>query len=167
MQTQFTERDIARFWRSVDKTTSPHGCWLWTGSKNQLGYGRFFAQGKLHSAHRVAWVLIRGPIPEGALACHDCPGGDNPSCVNAEAHLFLGTDRENAVDMVQKGRNFVARGDAHPKAKLTPETVQLIRTQWDARTTPKNDIARALAQELGVSVSLVWQVGNRKVWRHI
>jgi len=78
------------------------GCWEWTGSRNEKGYGRFNAGG--HSpigAHRYAWQLAYGPVPPGRMVLHEC---DNPPCVNA-AHLFLGTAADNMTDMVAKGRS--------------------------------------------------------------
>ena len=52
------------------------------------------------SPHRLVYELMRGPIPEGMLACHSC---DVPSCCNPD-HIFLGTEQDNAVDAVRKGR---------------------------------------------------------------
>jgi hypothetical protein len=54
-------------------------------------------------APRVSWKLHYGPIPDGKDVCHNCPTGDNPSCVNPK-HLWLGTDSENIKDMYAKGR---------------------------------------------------------------
>jgi len=91
-----------RFWTKVDKT-HPSGCWVWTGSLVR-GYGQIagMVNGKRRPvpAHRVAWELTNGPIPDGLHACHKC---DNPPCCNP-AHLFLGTPQENLDDARQKGR---------------------------------------------------------------
>lgn len=96
---------IARFWSKVDKNgpTMPHmdtPCWVWSPGKNQDGYGLFYANGITLRAHRYAYILKNGSIPEGMLACHKC---DNPPCVNPD-HLFLGTEKDNAIDAVKKGR---------------------------------------------------------------
>jgi hypothetical protein len=53
------------------------------------------------TAHRIAYQEAVGPIPKGKSVLHTC---DNPSCVN-QVHLFLGTQKENIADMVQKGRD--------------------------------------------------------------
>jgi len=52
-----------RFWKKVDKTTNPDGCWEWTGSKNIWGYGKITINGKDAGTHRVAWELTKGKIP--------------------------------------------------------------------------------------------------------
>ena len=91
-----------RFWSRVDKASSSNGCWLWTG---YIGYyGRFNYDGTTMDAHRMAWIIVYGTVPDGLCVLHDCPGGDNPACVNP-AHLWLGTLADNSRDMVAKGRN--------------------------------------------------------------
>jgi hypothetical protein len=80
-------------------------CWLWTKGVDKDGYGQCHAakvakDNKVTRAHQLAWVMMNGSIPEGMLVCHTC---DNPTCVNPK-HLFLGTNRDNVHDMINKGR---------------------------------------------------------------
>lgn len=84
-----------RFWRKVVKTET---CWVWRGALDDLGYGRF-SVGRTGSspfrrqvrAHRYAWELDRGPIPEGLVIDHLC---GRRSCVNPD-HLEPVTIEEN------------------------------------------------------------------------
>ena len=92
-----------RFWKHVQKTDS---CWLWTGATDEARYGKIRSASSTHElvgAHRVSWELAYGPIPDDLWVLHNCPGGDNPSCVNPD-HLFLGTNSDNMLDAAKKGR---------------------------------------------------------------
>ena len=75
-------------------------CHEWVGSLDPDGYGNCLMLGQ-RRAHRVSFVLHKGPIPKGALICHTC---DNPKCVNP-SHLFLGNHLTNNQDRDRKGRN--------------------------------------------------------------
>lgn len=94
----------ARFWAKVIKSDS--GCWEWTGTRNENGYGlggmKFSGGGREALAHRTAWTLVHGPIPENSCVLHAC---DNPLCVNP-SHLSLGSQRDNMLDMRAKGRGW-------------------------------------------------------------
>ena len=93
-----------RFWSKVIKT---EGCWKWTGSKVQFGYGKILSKRGLEPAHRVSWRIHYGEIDGKLNVLHKC---DNPECNNPE-HLFLGTIMDNVRDMINKGRN--SRGREH------------------------------------------------------
>lgn len=81
-----------RFWGYVDK--QPNGCWLWTSAVSPR-YGVFWVGGAKRSAyaHRYAYELLVGPIPEGAQIDHRC---ENRLCVNPE-HLEPVTPQTNTV----------------------------------------------------------------------
>ena len=97
-----TDAEVDRFWAKVEKAED---CWTWLGYKRG-GYGRFAPRHRLDlAAHRVAYELLVGPIPEGLTLdhlCHtesDCLGGDDcphRSCVNPD-HLEPVTMRENTL----------------------------------------------------------------------
>jgi hypothetical protein len=89
-----------RFWGRVNKKNNKD-CWVWEGTKNYAGYGYLNLSGIRVKAHRVMWMIYNHDIPEGKIICHQC---DNPGCVNPN-HLFLGTLKDNSVDMTNKGRN--------------------------------------------------------------
>jgi hypothetical protein len=86
------------FWCRVD-TSGEH--WLWQGpisKRNGYGYLRF--GGKRWQAHRLAYTLAVGPMPDDLLACHTC---DIRACCRPD-HVFPGTHMDNFRDMVAKGR---------------------------------------------------------------
>lgn len=98
-----------RFWAKVS-VGRPDECWPWQAAKG-AGYGRIFAGPELGgpvvwNAHRVAWVLTHGPIPEWAELDHVChtldttcvQGAECPhrACVNP-AHLEPVVHQENAA----------------------------------------------------------------------
>lgn len=90
-----TERDEARFWAKV-ALPDERGCAIWTASKDQHGYGKFThgprGRGRFYSrAHRVAFTIVNGPIPDGFQLDHKC---HTESCV-APDHLRAATAAEN------------------------------------------------------------------------
>lgn len=78
----------ADFERFVHRTES---CWLWTGGKNQGGYGTFRVGKVQAGAHRWAWQWANGAIPEGLEVHHAC---HVRLCVNP-AHLVVMTRKQN------------------------------------------------------------------------
>lgn len=87
---------LARFWVRVEKGD---GCWLWHGTRCD-GYGHFRGHGKSRGAHRIAYELLIGPVPEGLELDHLCR---NRGCVNP-AHLEPVTHEENW----RRGQSFSA-----------------------------------------------------------
>jgi hypothetical protein len=102
-----------RFWSRVDRSA---GCWEWQGARNGAGYGVVSRDGRDHGAHRVAWELTHGPIPDGLFALHHC---DNPPCVRPE-HLYLGTAGDNLRDTHAR----------HPTYTATIAAVDKRKTRW-------------------------------------
>lgn len=145
-----TDADEERFLHCVEFTDY---CWLWSGTTDTYGYGRFFARGRMHQAHRAAWELYCSEIPEGLCVLHSC---DNPPCVNP-AHLFLGTKLDNKRDEMKKGRNVV--GEQVGTSKLTAQQVKAILED----TRPQIEIAR----EYGLCKGNVSMIKSRQTWRHL
>jgi hypothetical protein len=150
-----------RFWSHVDKNGPVHPvlgtrCWLWTGSRNHNGYGRFRMRvdgvRMLALSHRVSWLLTYGRWPN-PQACHRC---DNPPCIRP-AHLFEGAMQANQLDARSKGR--MPLGEDRPGAKLTEDQVREIRSSSGTQT--------AKAKKYGVSRWLVGLVERGQIWKHV
>lgn len=144
------------FWGQVHKTQD---CWIWRGSRLPSGYGKF----KKKLTHRISWELHNGPIPKGLLVCHHC---DNPPCVRPD-HLFLGTVKTNAQDMVRKGRCHPPRlrGEQQGRAKLTETDVRFIRAHYVRGSLEFG--AKSLARKFSVAGSLVQRIVTGKSWTHV
>lgn len=165
-----------RFCLKVHKR-GPDDCWPWTGARHPTGYG-IIVSGEIgfapKRAHRIAWELTNGPIPDGLCVLHRC---DNPPCVNP-AHLFLGTDADNVADMVKKGRQArgdrhrarlypekLARGESHSSSKLTEEQVREIRRIFIKSSRAFG--ALALARRFGVVDSTILRAIRKETWGHV
>lgn len=149
-----------RFMEKVDRSSGD--CWIWTAQRNRKGYGAFSVDGRSRQAHRVAYTLFVGPIPEGMFVCHRC---DVPACVNPR-HLFLGTAADNSADMVRKNRRRGAlvpvAGEKHPAARLTERDVRDIR-----RRAAEGEPRSGLALRYGITRENVRRIVLRQTWRHV
>ena len=158
-QEGLTDADAIRFWSGAE-ITSADSCWVWKRKTGKRGYGQTSVYQNRKSrtalAHRVAWQLTYGEIPEGMHVCHRC---DNPSCVNP-SHLFLGSPFVNVHDMITKGRRVLVRGESSPNSKLTIDQVRWIRANSDRSTGE-------LARQLAISRQSVRDVIAGRTWKHV
>lgn len=151
------------------------GCVEWPMSKTLAGYGQLAYKGDdgkrgTAYAHRAAYIAAFGPIPDGMLVCHKC---DNPACFNP-AHFFLGDYRDNARDMVTKGRNYIPQPGAFPNhwSKIDP-----LRGEdgGNAKITEAEAIAIIasaekgvrLAERYGVTPAAISSIRTGKTWTHL
>lgn len=95
-----SERAASNFWNRIERGPDD-ACWVWRGALVSTGYGQTRWYGRQVPAHRVAYELVKGPIPDGHLIRHTC---DNPPCCNP-AHLLPGTPLDNARDRTERGRH--------------------------------------------------------------
>lgn len=184
--------DVENFLSKIDRSGGPDACWPWQGGIFKDGYGmatvtrkRVVRGGKIAGnspvrANRLAYFIANDVDPDEKCVCHSCDDryaiGDITyrRCCNP-AHLWLGTIRENSLDMVAKGRassgerhfsrrhpELVPHGEQMGCAKLTEDQVREIRH------TPCSSVSSSeFASRFGVSAILVRKIRAGKLWRHV
>ena len=148
-----------RFWKKV-AIRSDNECWPWLASTRSDGYGAIGYEDKVLAAHRVAWTLTCGPIPDGMCICHHC---DNKICCNPK-HLFSGTSADNSADRASKGHNADKRGEKNGRSKLTAKQVLEIRRRYAEGGVTQ----RELADEYGIAAqSQISNIIHGRRWKHL
>jgi hypothetical protein len=145
----------SHFWSKVNKA-GPNGCWLYTGCLSFEGRG-YVAIGmgvrrKQWQAHRFAWSLLKGDIPEDKCVLHTC---DVRNCVNPD-HLYLGTRMDNKRD--QRARQRFNGSD------LTDEQVSEIKALLPVW---KRGMATELARKYGVSDGVIGDIKRGETFQHV
>lgn len=156
MSHNYSTKTIDLFWQKV-KVASPSECWPWQASKTPEGYGYFWYNKRMGKAHRFAWEITNGAIPQNMLVCHHC---DNPSCVNP-SHLFIGTNADNSTDKIQKHRQANTDGENNPNHKLSLSDVKTIRRLY----IPGVVTLKHLSEQFGVTIAQISYVVKRKSWK--
>lgn len=165
--TLLTPNHLARFERFFKREGD--GCWLWSGTRNNKGYGQFSFWDSASKrnikvyAHRLSLALHTGTV--GDVAMHAC---DVRPCVNP-GHLRWGTAKDNTQDGIAKGRIVPfedARrnpciGERHGASKLTADDVVQIRLGLGSATKA------SLARQYGVCSRTILAIWERRTWRHI
>ena len=131
------------------------GCWIWQGFFHPEGYGYINYKHSCTPAHRVSYILTKGPIPDGLFVCHHC---DNRKCVNPE-HLYVGTVQDNNNDRVLRGRSIGLKGEEHHNHKLPNDAVRDIKK--------REHYSQYYADMYGVSKSLISHIWCGRSWTHI
>src|SRR3989304_7863892 len=148
------------FWSKVD-VRAPHECWQWLGSVQWQKNGRKGGYGHSGSrlAHRRAWAIANGPIPDKLCVLHRC---DNPGCCNPD-HLFLGSLLDNNRDMIAKGRFKHSRhiGTANGRSKLRDHDVLELRRLFSLGMRQYQ-----LAKMFRITRTQVSTIRHRKQWRN-
>ena len=166
---------------NLAKVLKTETCWLWTGARDQHGYGRVGRGGKSLRAHRLSYISKKGPIGNGLFVLHK---RNVRHCVNPN-HLYLGKQKENARDMMEAGRhpsmlhsNYLPAGDDHwthrnpskvkcgaevHMAKLTESDVKSIRRLLATYLFTLRDIARLFS----ITPSQVSNIKRFLVWKHL
>lgn len=146
-----------RFWEKVNKTDH---CWEWTGGTSR-GYGQIHNNKKkgMMYCHRLSWEIHYGFIPQHLCVLHHC---DNPLCVRP-THLFLGTQKDNAIDMVKKGRCPDRKGEKNNSAKLKENNVREIRELF----TNGNLSQREIGEKFNVCTEIIYRIIHKRSWGHV
>jgi hypothetical protein len=125
------------------------GCWEWQGIRLGYGYGTFAIDNKTWRTHRYSYQYYKGDIG-GYNVLHKC---DNPPCCNPD-HLFLGTQKDNVIDIFIKRR--------HSVIKLTHDDVIKIRELYYSGTTPHK-----ISELLRLKKRTIWNVISGRSWSYI
>lgn len=146
---------IELFERCIPEPNS--GCWLWEGVISPNGYGQISKYGpptQTFYAHRLSWQAHHGAIPDKMFVCHHC---DVRSYINPD-HLFVGTARDNLVDMYNKGRGNPLRGEAHHAARFSEAAIESIRAD------PRGP--SAISKDYGCDRQYIWRIKNNQIWKN-
>lgn len=138
------------------KPPRPNECWEWRGYRTPDGYGRFVFEMKNIPAHRAAYQVYNGPIPNGMVIRHTC---DTPPCVNP-AHLLVGKPADNVRDRTERDRT--CKGSDKPQSKLCEADVRDIRRRYAA-----GESQYKLKDEYGVAQNTIWSIVHRITWSHV
>ncbi len=140
-----------RLWRKT-KILGACDCWRFEGGKTRNGYGLLTVGRVTWRAHRLAWTLAFGAIPEGAQVLHKC---DTRDCVNP-GHLWLGTNDDNVADKMAKGRWLGLHGESNGRAVLSARQIERIRGSL------RN--AKYFASLYGVHPTTIHRVRRMETW---
>ena len=149
-------KDMMSRFKSKLRRRNKNGCIKWSGWKNENGYGKFSVGNIYKLAHRMAYELFVGKIPEGKFILHKC---DVPDCCNVE-HLYIGTQEDNMRDVRERNRRNNS-GSKNGHAKLTEKEVIYIKSLLKTVSCAK------LSREFGVSESCIHDIKHGRSWSEI
>lgn len=149
-----------KLWDKI-KIGKDNECWECTANPDRHGYGRIADKGKKIFAHRIAYKLYYGILPDDKDVLHKC---DNPPCCNPK-HLFLGTHKDNMRECAERGRskNPVFHYEDHPLAKLDWEKVKDIRSNYRGLSGEQ----KYYSNKYGVTTAAIRNVLTEKTWKQI
>ena len=141
---------------------SESGCLEWQGFRNPAGYGRI-GNGDKHTmlAHRAAWIIANGDIPEGKHVLHSC---DNPACIEV-SHLFIGTPADNTRDKISKGRHRGWKQKTHPRGEESPTSKLKVEQVLAIKEDPRSQ--RVIAYMHGICQQTVSDIKRGRRWAHL
>lgn len=152
--TDFNDSLLTRFYDRI--FYSPDGCWYWLGLMHRDGYGLISTNHITYTAHRVSYMIHKGEIPKDMHICHSC---DNPACVNPD-HLWAGTNYDNILDRVKKGRSLL--GSKHRSAKITEDDARNIKGLMSIGLMPT-----LISRCRKISFTTVRDIRRGITWKHV
>ena len=141
-------------------------CWPWRGAKTRDGYGVMSGEHRGDNplrAHRIAYELHFGPVPDGLHVLHHC---DNPPCCNPN-HLYAGTNAQNVSDKMARCRQSHTGlpGSRNPAANLNERAVLEIKRLL------QNDNSRTMSAVIkaryDISAAVLSAIRRGKTWAHV
>ena len=154
------QETIDRFMKYVGEER-PDGCWLWTGSIRDNGYGQFCIGSrkdfKMYLTHRLMFIHCYGEPEIGLDVCHKPTICHNRTCCNPE-HLEAKSKKENQDDRLIDKTD--CRGIRHPRTTLSEDQVREIRKRF---TEPQ----KVLSKEFNVSQAVISNIIHRRSWKYL
>ena len=167
----FDNSFLDRFWSFVDKK-KPNECWTWKSSLRPDGYGligwydRSIKKWRTIRAHKASLEISIGRLLTGVeCVLHDCPNGDDRSCVNPK-HLWIGTRKDNQEDMVRKDRQQRINGEDKWCAKTSELDVIAIRIEYKLRSH-EFGIKTKLADKYGIALPTAMGILSGRKWKYL
>lgn len=148
----FSQTIVARFLAKLNMSGGPDACWPWMGSIGDTGYGQIQMGLKRQPIriHVLSYILHFGPIPEGKIVLHKCPGKHMRECGNPK-HLHAGTYSENYIDVTECGNN--------PQRKLLGKKDEIFALRAQGWSQWK------IARHFGATQAAIWYVLNGKHYK--
>lgn len=157
------EEVTKKFIKYLPESFNEKDCWEWKGPMLNCGYGDIEIGSRKTSSHyrershRFSFMHFNEKeIPKGMHICHKC---DNRKCCNP-LHLFMGTAKDNAEDMVKKGRQV--KGEDHYCAKIKEETIPKIYEMLNREIS-----GTEIAKKFGLGKGAVSNLVKGKTWKHV
>jgi hypothetical protein len=149
--TPYKENFLSHLPKNYQDTSMLDSCWNWErASVDPHGYGITCYGRKAYRAHRMSYIIFKGPIKFNQIVRHTC---DNPRCVNPK-HLVSGTQYDNMIDSVKRNRQ------GHQK--LNEECVKVIK--WMLKYHYYPGLIRKLAALHNVSSKNIINIKAERIW---
>lgn len=153
-----TIRDYKKYLEDNSEKIPIVGCWLWKKSQTSFGHGMATRKdtGCTGLAHRESYKEFVGTIPDNMQVNHIC---NNPTCINP-SHLYLGTQKQNMLDVSANNRWPDRKGENCYTSKLTKEDVEYIRNY------PVSYVSKtSLAKQFNISKTTITDIIKGRSWK--